>query len=188
MTLLQLRIFPDSILQKISEPVDKVDDSIRKIMDDMIETMYHESGVGLAAVQIGILKRILVMDVSYGSSRYPDKNLDNIPNSIPKGKFFMANPKIIKVCKEKSIYDEGCLSFPTFGSKILRPKSVEVEYLDYYNKKQILKTKDNLLTVCVQHEIDHLNGITFIDHISRLKREILIKKITKYNIQNNAKL
>lgn len=172
-TILEIKKFPDPILQKISQEVDHVDDDIRKLMDDMMETMYNNNGVGLAAVQIGVLKRVLVMDTSWGSERYEEDQDDDI------GKIYMANPKIIKSSNNLSPYKEGCLSFPGLDSTVKRPDYVEIEYLDYYNKKQVLKAKNNLMAVCVQHEIDHLNGITFIDKISKLKRNMVLKKIKK---------
>jgi peptide deformylase len=178
MAILEIRNFPDPILRQVSKEVDYVSDEIRKLMDDMMETMYSNNGVGLAAVQIGILKRILVMDTLWDSKRYKNKQ-----NEVGEhdGKIFMANPKIIKSSRELSAYKEGCLSFPGLESSVERPGSVEIEYLDYYNKKQILKTANSLLAVCVQHEIDHLNGITFIDKISKLKRDMILKKIKKQN-------
>jgi peptide deformylase len=173
-TILEIRKFPDPILKEVSKEIPEVDNNIRQLMDDMMETMYANNGVGLAAVQVGILKRILVMDTSWSSDRYESDEL--IEN---KAKIYMANPKIIKSSTNLVPYKEGCLSFPTLDSIVKRPDYVEIEYLDYHNKKQILKAKNSLLAVCVQHEIDHLNGVTFIDKISKLKRNMILKKMQK---------
>lgn len=173
MSILEIRKFPDPILQQVSQEITEVDDNIRKLMDDMMETMYANNGIGLAAVQIGILKRILVMDTGWSNERYEED--DNSENN----KIYIANPKIIKSSKKLSSYKEGCLSFPGLDSLVKRPDYIEIEYLDYYNKKQILKAENSLLAVCVQHEIDHLDGINFIDRISKLKRELILKKMKK---------
>ena len=175
MAILEIRKFPDPILKQVSKEVASVDDEVRKLMDDMMETMYDNNGVGLAAVQIGVLKRILVMDTSWSNDRYEEDKNDQTHQ------IFIANPKIIKSSDNLIPYKEGCLSFPGLDSAVKRPDAVEVEYLDYHNKKQILKADNSLLAVCVQHEIDHLNGITFIDKISKLKREMILKKIKKQN-------
>lgn len=179
MTILTIKTYPDPILKEVSSEVKSVDDNIRKLMDDMMETMYANNGVGLAAVQIGVLKRVLVMDTSWSSSRYDEDKMEG--DDKKHGKIFMANPKVIKLSKNLSPYKEGCLSFPGLDSNVKRPDYVEIEYLDYNNNKQILKAKNSLLAVCVQHEIDHLDGITFIDHISKLKRDMILKKIKRRN-------
>jgi len=172
-SILKIRKFPDPILQQTSQEIAEVDDDIQKLMDDMMETMYANNGVGLAAVQIGVLKRVLVMDTGWSNERYEkDNNSEN-------NKIYMANPKIIKSSKKLSPHKEGCLSFPGLDSVVKRPDYIEIEYLDYYNKKQILKAENSLLAVCVQHEIDHLDGINFIDRISKLKRDLILKKIKK---------
>ena len=165
MVKLALTYSPDPLLSQRSKPVEMVDDDIRKLMDDMLETMYAEDGVGLAAVQVGILKRVLVMDVDQGSEG--------------GGKpYFLANPEIIESSDEIKTYDEGCLSFPGARGEVERPKIVTVKYLDYNNEEQTLHA-DGLLATCVQHEIDHLNGVTFVDHLSNLKRNMIIKKMKK---------
>ncbi len=172
MAILDLVTWPDKILTEISEDVSEVNDETRKLMDDMLETMHHHNGIGLAAVQIGILKRILVMEINGINERYPDSN-KNKTNPL-----FLVNPKIIWVDSEEQSYKEGCLSFPGQFSDVIRPKAIKVEYLDYHGKKQILDA-DGLLSICVQHEIDHLNGIVFVDHISKLKKDMILKKLTK---------
>jgi peptide deformylase len=165
--------WPDKRLKKKSLPVAKVDDELRKFMDDMLETMYDASGVGLAAVQVGVLKRILVMDVSYGSARYEDSKEESKPQP-----YFLINPEILTEDQNLAPYDEGCLSFPGQYAEVIRPETVRVSYLDYHGKEREMKA-EGLMAVCVQHEIDHLNGIVFVDHISRLKRAFVLKKLEK---------
>jgi len=182
MSILPLIISPDPLLKQVAKEVEKVDAELQKLMDDMLQTMYHEKGIGLAAVQVGVLKRILVMDVNYESGRYENQGCGDshceevhVEDSSP---IYMVNPKIIKSSAELSTFSEGCLSFPEIRAEIKRPEKVEVEYLDYHGKKQILKA-DGILATCVQHEIDHLNGITFVDYLSKTKREMLLKKMGK---------
>ena len=157
-------IEPDPILRKKSTTLETVDDSTRKLLDDMLQTMYNAPGIGLAAVQIGILKRIIVIDVS-------KKDEEKKP-------LFLINPEITFQSKETSIYEEGCLSVPNQFAEIDRPSKCEVEYLDYDGKKQLIKA-DGLLATCIQHEMDHLEGILFIDYLSKLKRSMIIKKLSK---------
>ena len=164
MTKRTIIIEPDPILRKKSDAIEKVDDELRKLMDEMLETMYEAPGIGLAAVQIGILKRILVIDVS-------TKDEKSEPLSF-------INPVIKKVSDETSIYEEGCLSIPDTFIEIERPKICEVEYIDINGEKKNLKC-DGLLSTCLQHEINHLDGKLIIDHLSKLKRDIIIKKISK---------
>ncbi len=167
MALLPIVIAPDPVLKKKSTAVDKVDDAVRTTLEDMLETMYGEGGIGLAAVQVGILKRMIVIDVSWrdedSASRKPLK---------------LINAEIVKDSEEESSYNEGCLSFPDHYSEVIRPTEVTVSYLDEQGKKQELHAI-GLLATCIQHEIDHTNGITFVDHISRLKRDMIIKKLVK---------
>jgi peptide deformylase len=172
MAILPLVIAPDPRLKVPSEPVKKVDDSIRKLMDDMLETMYASGGIGLAAVQVGVHKRILVMDIEHGSARYPGTEGGD------KKPIFMVNPEIVKESEEENTYEEGCLSFPGQYADVVRPKRVTIKYLDYDGKSQTLEA-DELFSTCVQHEIDHLNGVVFVDHISRLKRQMIMKKLEK---------
>ena len=155
---------PDETLKKISEPVEKVGVNEKKLIKDLFETMYQSKGIGLAAVQVGILKRILVIDVS---------NKDE--KKIPLG---LINPIIKSLSNETSIYEEGCLSIPDTFIEIERPKECEVEYVDINGKTKNLKC-DGLLSTCVQHEINHLDGKLIIDHLSKLKRDLIIKKISK---------
>ena len=155
---------PDEILKKISEPVEKVGTNEKKLINDLFETMYHSKGIGLAAVQLGILKRILVIDVS-------NKDEKKKPLSF-------INPIIKKISTETSIYEEGCLSIPDTFIEIERPKICEIEYVDINGKKNFLKC-DGLLSTCLQHEINHLDGKLIIDYLSKLKRDMIIKKISK---------
>lgn len=152
------------MLRKMSAPVSRVDADIRKLWDDMLETMYKAPGIGLAAVQVGIPQRLLVVDLSKeGEEKKP---------------LFVANPEITWASELQSDYEEGCLSIPDFYEMVTRPSEVKVRYLDRQGEPRELHAA-GLLSTCLQHEIDHLNGVLFIDHISRLKRERVVKKFTK---------
>ena len=155
---------PDPILRKKCEPLEKVDAETKKLMDDMLETMYAAPGIGLAAIQVGILKRLVVLDISKGEEE--------------KKPMFLINPKIIHQSKKTSIYEEGCLSLPGQFAEIERPAECILKYIDYNGKEKELKV-DGLLATCVQHEVDHLNGILFIDYLSKLKKDMIIKKLVK---------
>ena len=158
---------PNKLLREISKTVEKVGDEEKMLMDDMLDTMYAAPGIGLAAIQIGVPKRIIVMDISR------DEN-------IKEPRYFV-NPIIKNRNKEKTRYEEGCLSVPDQFAEIERPNACEVEYLDYDGKKQLLKA-DGLLATCIQHEMDHLEGILFIDYLSKLKKSMIIKKLSKIKI------
>ena len=164
MTVKTIITEPDKILRQKSKPVDKVGREEQKLMDDMLDTMYHANGIGLAAIQIGIPKRIIVMDIRKDSEK-------NEP-------MYFVNPIIKNKNSEKTTYEEGCLSVPNQFADIERPSKCEVEYLDYNGDKQLLKA-DGLLATCIQHEMDHLEGILFIDYLSKLKRSMIIKKLSK---------
>ena len=155
---------PNKILRQISNPVDHVGEEEQKLMDDMLETMYAAPGIGLAAIQIGIPKRIIVMDIS--------RKKEN------KNPLHFVNPEIIWKADEDIIYEEGCLSVPNQFAEINRPKECHVKYLDYFGQPQLLKA-EGLLATCIQHEIDHLEGILFIDYLSKLKKTMIIKKLSK---------
>ncbi len=155
---------PNPILRQVSKSVAGVGKEEQNLMDDMLETMYAANGIGLAAIQIGIPKRIIVMDIS------KEKN-----KKEPK---YFVNPVIKNKDKLKSTYEEGCLSVPNQFAEIDRPKNCEIEFLDYYGKKKILKA-EGLLATCIQHEMDHLEGILFIDYLSKLKKSMIIKKLSK---------
>ena len=154
---------PSKILRQKSRPVETVGEEERKIMDDMLDTMYQANGIGLAAIQIGIAKRIIVMDIS------KDK----------KNAMYFVNPIIKNKHSENFTYEEGCLSVPNYFAEIDRSKKCEVEYLDYNGQKQML-VAEGLLSTCIQHELDHLEGILFIDYLSKLKKTMIIKKLSKH--------
>jgi peptide deformylase len=170
MSLLPILLIPDARLRQISKPVTGVDDNIRTLMDDMLETMYAAPGIGLAAIQIGLAQRVVVLDVA--------KRKDGEEGEEPKEPVFLVNPEIILASDEKSTYEEGCLSIPDFYAEVERPSRVRVRYLDRQGVKQELDA-DGILATCLQHEIDHLNGVLFIDHLSRLKRERILKRFMK---------
>lgn len=155
---------PDPLLKTVSKPVAKVDDDVRALMDDMLETMYDAPGIGLAAIQVGVPKRIVVMD------------LQEIEGE--KTPRFFVNPEIIEASDELATYQEGCLSVPEHYADVDRPARVTVKYLDYEGKAQT-QAMDGLLATCLQHEMDHLNGVLFIDHLSQLKRKMILKKLLK---------
>ena len=164
MAILSIIEIPDPRLKLVSEPVAHVDASVRKLMDDMMETMYDAPGIGLAAIQVAVAKRVLVLDVA---------REDEEPQPL-----FIATPEIVWASEELNVYQEGCLSIPDYYGDVERPSRVRVRYLDRDGKVQEMNA-DGLLATCVQHEIDHLNGVLFIDHLSRLKRERVMKKYTK---------
>jgi len=164
MALLPILTAPDPRLKKKSLPVDAVDAGVRQLMDDMLETMYDAPGIGLAAPQVGVLKRVIVLDIDREDTK--------------TGPLFMANPEIVAASDEDVAYEEGCLSVPDHYSDVVRPAKVTVRYLDRDGKQQDLAC-DGLLATCVQHEIDHLDGVLFIDHISALKRNMILRKLLK---------
>jgi peptide deformylase len=164
MALLSLVKAPDPRLKRISEPIAEVDKAIRRFMSDMVETMYAENGIGLAAIQVGVAKRVVVIDLDPGG-----------PNSKP---VYLVNPRIVDASGELSTYHEGCLSVPEVWDDVKRPARLTVEYTDEHGKNQTVKA-EGLLATCLQHEIDHLNGLLFIDHLSKLKRSIALRKSAK---------
>jgi len=155
---------PDPFLRNKSQIVDEVNDDIRKLMDDMLDTMYNAPGIGLAAIQIGVPKRVIAMDIS----REKDK----------KTPLCFVNPEIIWSSKENATYEEGCLSVPGQFAEIDRPDRCHIKYLDYHGNNKELKA-EGLLATCIQHEIDHLEGILFIDYLSKLKKSLIVKKLSK---------
>jgi peptide deformylase len=158
---------PDPRLRRVCKPVERVDDSIRALLDDMLETMYDAPGIGLAAIQIGVEKRVITVDVA--------KRKDDSASAAP---LCLVNPEILWTSDERSTCEEGCLSVPDFYEEVERPARVRVGYLDRSGKHQEIEA-DDILATCLQHEIDHLDGILFVDHISRLKRERILKKFQK---------
>ncbi len=181
MKILPLIIAPNPLLKEISAPVEKVDSVLQEFMKNMVSTMYYEGGIGLAAVQVGELKRILVMDLDYQIDEDAHHNHNHscdgihVKNTNPR---YFVNPEIIEFSKDQSSYDEGCLSFPGMRSKVVRPKKVKVKYLDFYGVEK-LEEMDGLMATCIQHEMDHLNGVVFVDHISKLKRDMILAKMSK---------
>ena len=167
MSVRKILIEPNTLLRQISKPVEKVGDEERILMDDMLDTMYAAPGIGLAAIQIGVPKRIIVMDISRDENKKEPR--------------YFVNPFIRNKNEVKVKYEEGCLSVPDQFAEIERPNACEVEYLDYDGKKQLLKA-DGLLATCIQHEMDHLEGILFIDYLSKLKKSMIIKKLSKIKV------
>ena len=163
MTIKTIITEPNEILRQVSKPVPAVGNEERKLMDDMLETMYAANGIGLAAIQIGIPKRIIVMDISKDGKKNP---------------MYFVNPIIKNKDKEQTTYEEGCLSVPDYFAEVDRPKYCEVEYLDYNGESKVLEA-DGLLATCIQHEMDHLEGILFIDYLSKLKKTMIVKKLSK---------
>ncbi len=163
-------IEPDPILRQKSENLEKVDNELRRLLDDMLETMYSAPGIGLAAVQIGILKRLIVIDISKEKEK--------------KNPLFLINPEIISKSKNTSIYEEGCLSLPGHFAEIERPAECQIKYIDYDGKKKEIKA-NGLLSTCIQHEIDHLDGKLFIDYLSKLKKDMILKKLVKHKKELN---
>ena len=155
---------PNKILRQVSLPVKKVGNEERRLMDDMLETMYEAKGIGLAAIQIGVAKRIIVMDIG---------NRDK-----EKEPMYFVNPTIKNKNSKHSTYEEGCLSVPNQFAEVNRPSTCEIEFLDYNGNKKILNAS-GLLATCIQHEMDHLEGILFIDYLSKLKKMMIVKKLSK---------
>ncbi|MEK7266487.1 MAG: peptide deformylase [Pseudomonadota bacterium] len=164
MTIREILTAPDPRLRQVSAPVEVVDDAVRALMDDMLETMYEAEGIGLAAIQVNVAQRIIVMDLAgEGEEAKPA---------------YFVNPEILDPSKETNLYQEGCLSVPEFWEEVERPARCRVRFLDYFGKEQTLDA-EGILATCIQHEMDHLNGVLFIDHISRLKRDRIIRKLKK---------
>lgn len=175
MAILPIILSPDPLLKQKSEPVTDITDDIKTLAANMLETMYASNGVGLAAVQVGELKRLIVVDTEWESPRYEE---ENAPPSGKRNPITLINPRIIESSPEKRAYDEGCLSFPGQYSSVERPDLVTIEYTDLDGNTQQLDA-DGLLSTCLQHEIDHMDGIVFVDHISRLKRDMIVRKMKK---------
>ena len=164
MAILPIIEAPDPKLRTLSQPVDAVDDNLRRLMDDMLETMYAAPGIGLAAIQVGVPKRVIVMDLSRDED-------------APDPRYFV-NPEILWTSDELVNYNEGCLSVPEHYADVERPAQCRIRYLDYQGEIRE-EDMDGLLATCIQHEMDHLNGILFIDHLSSLKRQMILKKLRK---------
>ena len=164
MAIREILVVPNPILKQVSTPVETVDDELRALMDDMLETMYAAPGIGLAAVQIGVPKRVIVMDLAR-------------PEEPPQPRHFI-NPEILWASEETAPYEEGCLSVPEIYDEVERAAKVKIRYLNYQGE-QVEEDAEGLFAVCIQHEMDHLDGVLFIDHLSRLKREQAVKKVRK---------
>ena len=164
MTVKKILTEPDPFLRQKSKPVEKVDNDLRLLMDDMLDTMYNAQGIGLAAIQIGVPKRVIVIDL--------------LKEKDKKNPLYFVNPEILWSSKEDATYEEGCLSVPGQFAEIDRPDKCHLRYLDYDGNKRELKT-EGLLATCIQHEIDHLEGILFIDYLSKLKKSLITKKLSK---------
>ena len=184
MSLLEIIKIPDPILREVSKPVEQVDDEVRKLLDNMLETMYDAPGIGLAGIQIGVPLRVVTVDCAKRVDEEEEVEVADedaeekekpapVPNPI-----FLINPEIVSLSDEPSIYEEGCLSIPEYYADVERPAGCTVKYIDRDGKEQLLEAT-GILSTCLQHEIDHLNGTLFIDHISKLKRDMVIKKFTK---------
>ena len=167
MTVKTIITEPNKLLRQISKPVESVGKQEQQLMNDMLDTMYDANGIGLAAIQIGIPKRIIVMDIGKEKKKEPR---------------YFVNPVIMNKDLIKNTHEEGCLSVPDQFAEIERPNTCEVEYLDYNGKKKLLKA-DGLLATCIQHEMDHLEGILFIDYLSKLKKSMIIKKLSKIKVK-----
>ncbi|MDC6465264.1 peptide deformylase [Pelagibacteraceae bacterium] len=164
MALRQILTEPNKMLREKSLPVEIVDADLQKLMDDMVETMYAAPGIGLAAIQVGVAKRIIVLDIDQKEGQ--------------KNPLFFINPEIITKSENNSIYEEGCLSVPGQFAEIERPEKCHIKYLNYYGEAKEIKA-EGMLATCIQHEIDHLEGVLFIDYLSNLKKSIIMKKLSK---------
>jgi len=164
MSIKPLIILPDPLLRQVSKPVERVDGDLRKFADDMLETMYDAPGIGLAAIQVGEPRRLLVIDLA--------------KEGEPPEPHVFINPEILESSDQRSVYEEGCLSIPDYYAEVERPAAVRVKYLDRDGTLQEMQA-EGLMATCLQHEIDHLNGVLFIDHISKLKRDMVVRKFKK---------
>ncbi|MFM8821179.1 MAG: peptide deformylase [Phenylobacterium sp.] len=164
MALLEILTVPNPVLKQVSAPVTAVDDDLRRLMDDMLETMYAAPGIGLAAIQVGVPRQVIVMDLAR-------------QGEPPEPRYFV-NPEILWASEETAPYEEGCLSVPEVYDEVDRPARVKLRYLDYHGR-EVVEDAEGLFAVCVQHEMDHLKGVLFIDHLSRLKRERAVARVRK---------
>ncbi|MGI9399668.1 MAG: peptide deformylase [Rhizobiaceae bacterium] len=197
MAIKEIIHIPDPVLRETSKPVERVDDDVHRLLDDMAETMYDAPGIGLAAIQIGIPLRVVTIDVAKrqadeegpADEQTDSQSADTAAGAgdeadeQPRETIFMINPKILKFEDEPSVYEEGCLSIPEFFAEVERPAGCTVSYLDRDGKEQIIDAT-GILSTCVQHELDHLDGLLFIDKLSRLKRDMVVRKFTKIAKQN----
>ena len=174
MALRQILTEPNKILRQKSLLVEKVDEDLQKLMDDMLETMYAAPGIGLAAIQVGVAKRVIVLDIGWRDK----SESQNDKREERRNPMYFVNPEIIEKSLNNSTYEEGCLSVPGQFAEIDRPDKCHVKYLDYYGQPKEIKA-EGMLATCIQHEIDHLEGILFIDYLSKLKKSMIIKKLSR---------
>jgi len=197
MAILPLVHIPDPVLRRVSKPVERVDDELRGFLDDMLATMYDAPGIGLAAVQVGEPLRIFTVDCSKRAEdeeeagdgkpiRESDAEDSTKPEEEERDPIFLINPEIVSFSDERSVYEEGCLSIPDYYADVERPAACTIKYIDRNGKDQVLEA-DGLLATVIQHEFDHLNGVLFVDHISKLKRDMVIRKFTKIAKQSGTK-
>jgi len=175
MALREILTEPNKLLREKSLTVEGVNEDLQKLMDDMLETMYAAPGIGLAAIQVGVPKRVIVLDIGL---RDKSESESNEKQEIEKNPMYFVNPEIISKSKNISTYEEGCLSVPGQFAEIDRPDSCHIKYLDYYGQSKELLAK-GMLATCIQHEMDHLEGVLFIDYLSKLKKSMIVKKLVK---------
>ena len=175
MALREILTEPNKLLREKSLAVEKVDEDLQKLMNDMLETMYAAPGIGLAAIQVGVPKRVIVLDIGW---RNKSESIDDEKQIVRKNPIHFVNPEIITKSTNNSTYEEGCLSVPGQFAEIERPDKCHVKYLDYYGQPKEIKA-EGMLATCIQHEMDHLEGILFIDYLSKLKKSMIIKKLSK---------
>jgi peptide deformylase len=196
MSVREIIHLPDPVLREVSKPVERIDEPLLRLLDDMLETMYDAPGIGLAGIQIGVPLRIVTVDIgdpeaeAEGDAQEAEDGDETTVEGRRKARknmrpnpIFLINPRILTSSDERSVYEEGCLSIPEYYAEVERPAQVKVSYLDRDGKEQVIDA-DGLMATCLQHEIDHLDGKLFIDHLSRLKREMVVKKFTKIARQN----
>jgi peptide deformylase len=197
MTIREIIKLPDPLLREVSKPVERLDGKLLGLLDDMLETMYDAPGIGLAAIQVGIPLRIVTIDIGEPDADSDEEASEPVDESTPEGRrkarekrkpnpIFLINPEIVASSDTRSVYEEGCLSIPEYYAEVERPAAVKVAYVDREGRRQVLDA-DGLLATCLQHEIDHLDGKLFIDHLSRLKRDMVIKKFTKLARQSGGR-
>ena len=175
MALREILTEPNELLRRKSLLVEKVDKDLQKLMDDMLETMYAAPGIGLAAIQVGVPKRVIVLDIGL---RNESEDNNNEKQAVKKNPMYFVNPEIITKSINNSTYEEGCLSVPGQFAEIERPDKCHIKYLNYYGEPKEL-VAEGMLATCIQHEMDHLEGILFIDYLSKLKKSMIVKKLTK---------
>jgi peptide deformylase len=184
MAIRPILVAPDPVLKQVSQPVAEVTDELRRLMDDMLETMYAAPGIGLAAIQIGVAKRVIVIDLGKPKEGASDEGDGEDGEASSKKEkrdpdpMYFVNPEIVWASDDLVLCEEGCLSVPDLYDEVERPARVKVRYLDYQGRPQEIDC-EGMLAVCIQHEMDHLEGVLFIDHLSRLKREMMLKKLQK---------